>query len=163
MSGGYASGQNPGSEHGKSRQGDGTSHGLDTPIIFLGGSTAAGSVLSGITVVRATAVVIAGGGVSTVVGVTRDPAVIAQRLVPQEVGLGRVAFLSVSEKAGVLPTRVTVDGTDSCDIQIELVSRLFTRVYVDREVEGLLNCPARVRGELVDVPAGVFRKASVCL
>jgi hypothetical protein len=95
--------------------------------------------------------------------ITRDPSVVAQRLVPQKVGLGRVSLIDVSEKAGVLSTRVTVDGADSRDVWVELAPLLATRANFHREFKGLLDRPARISGVLEDVPTGVFSKTSVRL
>lgn len=145
-------GQKPGSKHGKSRQRNSTT---DDVAIF--GSTATVSV---VTIIRAG--VVAGSG-STVGGILRDPTEIAQGLVPHEVGLGRVGFLSAREEAGVCTIGVSVDGTDSCNVRVELACRLVTRVRVHRKVEGFLYRPTRVGGLLVNIQADVFRKTSVCL
>ena len=155
-------GQEPGSEREKRRQGNGTSNDPGVFIIALGRSTATTPVSAG-SVVRVVVAVIAGCGISTITGITRDPAVVAQRLVPQEVWPGGVGLVDAGEEGRILSVRVTVDGTDSCNVRVELASELFTRVLVDRKVEGLLNSPARVGGVLIKVPTGIFSETSICL
>jgi len=152
-----ALGHKPGGEHEKSRQGDSTGCDLGTSVVALG-TTAAASVS-----IVAVHVVAIGWGRSTVVGVARDPTVIAQRLVPQEVGLGRVVLFSVSEESSVLSVGVSVDSADSCDVRVELGGGLVTRVCLDRKVEGLLNRPSGVGCMLEDVQTGVFRETSIRL
>ena len=146
--------QEPGREDGKSRQGYNTSSDTSAPIV--GGSIGTCSV---------PAVTVRGGGGSGVskVGVSRDPAVIAQGLVPQEVRLGGVGLIDASEEIGVVAVAVSVDGTNSCDVRVEFGSRLFSGGRVHRKVEGLLYRSTRSRGQLVSVPTSVFGKASVRL
>jgi len=146
------SGQKPGSKRKEGRQGGGSSNDVGVPTGVVGRSTATGSV--------STAVVIGG---STVAGVTRDPAVITQRLVPQEVGIGRVGLVNAGEETNIISVRISVNGTNSCNVRVELIGRFCPRVCVHRKVEGLLNRPARVSGVVVDIPTGVFRETSVCL
>ena len=106
---------------------------------------------------------IIGSGVSTKVRVKRDPASIAQGLVPQEIGLGGVGFIDTREEAGVHVVGVSVDGSNGRNVRIEFASRVFTGVRVHRKVKGFLYRSASVSGLLVSVPAGIFSKASVCL
>jgi len=148
--------QKPGSEHGKSRQGDSTNNDADAPIV-RGRSTATGSVPA--VSVR----VGVGSGVSTKVGIKSDPAVIAQGLVPQEVGLGGVGLINAREEVGVFAAGVSVDGTNSRNVRVEFCGRIFTGVRVHRKVEGFLYRSTRVRGLLVSVPAGIFSKAGIRL
>ena len=155
-------GQEPGSEREKRRQGDGTSNDPGVFIIVLGGSTTTTPV-SADSAVRVVVAVIVGCGISTIAGVTRDPTVVAQRLVPQEIWPGGVGLINAGEEGRVLSVRVTVDGTDSCNVRVESASGLFTRVRVDRKVEGLLNRPARVGSVLVEVSADIFSETNVCL
>jgi hypothetical protein len=147
--------QKPGSKHGKGREGDSTNSDVDTPMVVISGSTASGSV--------STVRVGVGSGVSTKVGITGNPTVIAQGLVPQEVGLGGVFLFNASEEVGVLAVAVSVDSTNSCNVRVEFGSRLCTRLRVHRKVEGFLYRSTRLRGLLVNVRAGVFSKASVRL
>ena len=148
-------GHKPGNEDGKSRQGDCASNDPSAPIKLFSGYTTTGSFLRDSAVARCSA--------STIVGVTRSPALVAQRLVPQEVRLGRVGFINASEEVGVRSIRVAVDGSNSRNNWIEFVGCFFTRVDAHREVEGHLDSPARVGGVLIDVPAGVFGKTGICL
>lgn len=150
-----ASCRKPDSEHGKGRQGDSTSNNLGTSVAVLGPTGPVSTVT-----VRVVAI---GWGRSSVVGVARDPAVIAQRLVPQEIGFGRVGLVSGGEESGVLSVGISIDGADSCDVRVELSGSLFTRIRVNRKVKGFLDRPSGVGGMLKGVPAGVFSEASVCL
>lgn len=148
--------QKPGSEHGKSCQGDSTNNDADAPIA-RGRSTTTGSVSA--VSVRASG----GSGVSTKVGVESDPAVIAQGLVPQEVGLGGVGLINAREEVDVFAAGVSVDGSNSRNVRVEFCGRVFTGVRVHRKVEGFLYRSTRIRGLLVSVPAGIFSKAGVRL
>lgn len=75
-------GQKPGSEHRKSRQGDSTSNDLGTSLVAFRGSTATVSVASASASAVLRFVIGVGCGRATVVRVTRDPATIAQGLIP---------------------------------------------------------------------------------
>jgi hypothetical protein len=80
--------------------------------------------------------------------IARDLSVVAQRLVPRKVGLGRVSLIDVIEKAGVLSTRVTIDDADSRNVWVEFTPLLATWISFHREFEGLLDRPARICGIL---------------
>ena len=148
-------GHKPGNEDGKSRQGDCASNDPSAPIKLFSGYATTGSFFRDGAVARC--------GVSTIVGVTRSPALVAQRLVPQKVRLGRVGFINASEEAGVRSIRVAIDGSNSRNDWIEFVGCLCPRADAHREVEGLLDGPAGFGGLLVYVPAGVFGKTGICL
>ena len=116
-------GQKPESQYGKSSQGTSDSYDTDAP--------------TSVTVLRARGVV-AGPSISSVVRVISDPTVIAQGLIPQEVGLGGVGFFNVGEEGDVPALAVSIYGSDSRNVWVELAGRILTRILGHREVEGCL-------------------------
>ena len=132
----------------KSSQGSRASYDADTPTLV--------TVMYG-------SVVRAGPNISSVVGVIGDPAVIAQGLIPEEVGLGGVGCVDVGEEGDVPAATVSIDGSDSCNVWVEHTGWLFTRILGHREVESFLYRRPRVGCQLINVPADVFSKTSVCL